>query len=63
MVIPMVGEAEGDEGLVSGGIEGMSFAFFGIAADVAVVFGREGSSYVFLQQRAPTLQVSPYSSS
>ncbi|KAJ9098985.1 hypothetical protein QFC20_005803 [Naganishia adeliensis] len=41
MVVPMVGEAEGDEGLVSGGIE---------------VFGREGSSYVFLQQRAPTLQ-------
>ncbi|GHJ83630.1 hypothetical protein NliqN6_0032 [Naganishia liquefaciens] len=41
MVVPMVGEAEGEEGgIVTGGIE---------------VFGREGSSFVFLQQRAPTL--------
>lgn len=28
MVVPMVGEAEVEEGLASGGIEGMSFAFF-----------------------------------
>jgi hypothetical protein len=34
--------------------------FFGVAANGLAVFGREGSSYVFLQQRAPTLQVSPH---